>query len=120
MATMSALLYFREAEGEQKAQQVFNSLLDMAQLGETGSDMAVGRSVYTFTDPFFYFKAVYGNGMIFLEELRTTMGDDAFFAFIQAYYEMFKYDVATGAEFQALAQSSSGQDLSELFEKWLR
>lgn len=120
MASISALLYFRQTEGEDAAQRVIRNLLSSLQLEETGSDVPVGRSVYEYRDFFLYIKAVYGNGLLFLEELRTTMGDEAFIAFLRTYYEMFKYDVATGAEFQALAETSSGQELDTLFDKWLR
>ena len=119
MASISALLYFRETEGDEAVQRFLRRYLSLLELEETGSDLPVGRPVYGYRDPFLYIKAVYGNGVIFLEELRTTMGDDAFFAFLQAYYDMFKYDVASGEDFQVLAEAMSGQDLSTLFDEWL-
>lgn len=52
-----------------------------------------------------YRDAVYLNGAVFLEELRSKIGDPVFFAFLQAYVEQNQRQIATGDDFfSTLAQ----------------
>ncbi len=58
-------------------------------------------------------------GPLFFHALRQEVGDDAFWSILQTYFETYRYQVAGGADFRALAQEVSGQDLSELYQEWL-
>ncbi|WP_374238239.1 M1 family metallopeptidase [Actinoplanes sp. DH11] len=63
--------------------------------------------------------AVYDRGAMTLHQLRVAVGDDDFFEILRTWAASQKYGNATTAEFTALAEKISGQDLDALFEAWL-
>lgn len=67
-----------------------------------------------------YRNAVYLNGAKFLEEVRQTVGDDAFFAFLRRYADTYRHRIATGEEFLGMLRAVSSQDLDPVLKKYLR
>jgi aminopeptidase N len=63
--------------------------------------------------------SVYVRGAWTLHALRLQVGDEAFFQILRAYHDRFKYGNASTADFIAVAQDVSGQDLEDLFNAWL-
>ena len=63
--------------------------------------------------------SVYTRGAMTLEALRQRIGTDAFLATLQAWAETYRYSSATTAEFIALAEQRSGQELDAFFQDWL-
>jgi aminopeptidase N len=64
--------------------------------------------------------SVYIRGALTLHVLRRTIGDDAFFELLQTWVDRYGGDAATTADFEALAEAVSGQELTPLFDAWLR
>ncbi|MBO2464088.1 M1 family metallopeptidase [Actinomadura violacea] len=62
---------------------------------------------------------VYSGGGMALEFLREKIGDDAFFTTLRTWYAQHKYGNGNTAQFTALAQKVSGQDLTQFFKDWL-
>ena len=58
---------------------------------------------------------VYQLGGLLLADLRDEIGDEAFFTLLRTYAAEFADGNATAAEFIALAEDISGQDLEEFF-----
>jgi aminopeptidase N len=63
---------------------------------------------------------VYEQGALFFADLRRAMGDEAFFAGLQAYFARYGGGTAADAEFQAVMEAAAGQPLDDLFTRWLR
>ncbi len=63
--------------------------------------------------------AVYTRGALTLQALRIEVGDDAFFKILRKWAKQQAGDTVTTAEFIALAESISGQELDALFDTWL-
>jgi aminopeptidase N len=63
--------------------------------------------------------SVYVRGGVALEKLRERIGDDAFYATLRAWAQQHAYSTATIDEFIALAEAQSGQQLDDLFSKYL-
>ncbi|MCP3997700.1 MAG: M1 family metallopeptidase, partial [bacterium] len=63
--------------------------------------------------------SVYIRGGLVLHALRTEVGDEAFFETLRQYADTYRYDVVTTNDFITLAESVSGQDLQDLFDRWL-
>jgi aminopeptidase N len=63
---------------------------------------------------------VYERGALTLHVLRDAIGDDAFFTVLRTWVERFGGGAASTADFEALAEEVSGQDLQALFDAWLR
>ena len=62
---------------------------------------------------------VYQRGAFTLHALRLRVGAKTFFEIIQTYYEQFRDRNATTADFIALAEEISGEDLDALFDTLL-
>lgn len=62
---------------------------------------------------------VYNRGALTLEALRRTVGDDDFFRTLRTYVDQYRGGYATTADFIRLAESISGKDLTDLFQRWL-
>ncbi|MFC4150240.1 M1 family metallopeptidase [Micromonospora mangrovi] len=63
--------------------------------------------------------AVYDRGAMALHQLRLAVGDDAFFRILREWTAGHRYGNGTIAQFQALAERLSGQDLDAVFTTWL-
>jgi aminopeptidase N len=62
---------------------------------------------------------VYDRGAMTLQALREKVGDATFFQILRDWYANNKYGNVTTADFIALAESVSGQNLQQFFEVWL-
>ncbi len=65
-----------------------------------------------------YHHAIYLNGAMFLEELRQTIGDQAFFSFLSGYAEQYTHQLVNGDDFFALLEEYSQVDLTPLLGKY--
>lgn len=63
--------------------------------------------------------AVYLRGAMTLHALRRAVGDAVFFDILRTYATRFHDSNATTADFIALAEEISGQELDSLFQGWL-
>ncbi|HLF89082.1 MAG TPA: M1 family metallopeptidase [Anaerolineales bacterium] len=61
----------------------------------------------------------YQRGALMLHNLRRMMGDEAFFAGLQAYFEQFGGGAASREDFIGTMEKVSGMDLEAFFEDWL-
>jgi aminopeptidase N len=66
-----------------------------------------------------FLSPVYDRGAATLHALRLTVGDEAFFEGVQTWVERYDDSTATTADFQAVYEEVSGQDLDAFFEEWL-
>ncbi|MGW7573179.1 M1 family metallopeptidase [Streptomyces sp. NPDC054765] len=64
-------------------------------------------------------QAVYTRGAMTLQALRERIGDKAFFRLLPAWTAAHRYGNADTAQFIALAEKISGQQLDDLFGAWL-
>jgi aminopeptidase N len=61
----------------------------------------------------------YQRGALMIHYLRQEVGDDAFFAALQMYFDRYGGGVATRAEFIGAFEEASGRDLGDFFFRWL-
>jgi aminopeptidase N len=62
---------------------------------------------------------VYDRGAMTLQALRGKVGDEAFFRILRSWYAKYRYANATTADFVAVAEGVSGQQLDDFFQVWL-
>jgi hypothetical protein len=67
-----------------------------------------------------YVNAVYLRGAKFLDDLRTRMGDEAFFAFLQDYLNQFNGQRATADDFFTLLRQHTDADISDLMNEYFQ
>jgi len=62
---------------------------------------------------------VYARGAMTLQALRQAVGDDAFFKIMRRWAKIHAGGNVSTDQFIALAETTSGQDLGDLFDTWL-
>ncbi len=121
LVTFISLLPFNEVSLKPAE---FETLIDVLHLREVlGADFRVPYSRFVPPgDPpadDLFNRGVYNRGALTLHALRQKIGDDAFFAFLRAYYDRYKFDNATTPDLIAVAEDVSGMALDDFFDAWL-
>ena len=65
-----------------------------------------------------YRNSVYLNGAHFMQDLRDTIGDEAFFEFIKAYALENRYRIASGEDFFSTLAAYTDEDLAPLLDQY--
>jgi hypothetical protein len=122
LTTYSSTLYFEFEQGpDAKAalirewQQMYGSYTSQ------GMDAPITRDLAYFEQGSenLYSIVVYIKGALFFHALRQEIGDQAFFAALQNYYQEHAYGLATGQDLLDAFESAAGQQLDELYNQWL-
>jgi aminopeptidase N len=66
-----------------------------------------------------YGAIVYGRGPLFFDALGQQIGEATLETLLRSYADQYRWRIATGAEFQALAETTCQCDLDGLFEAWV-
>ena len=61
----------------------------------------------------------YSKGALFLDALRTRLGDAAFWKGIKAYTQQYLGKTVESRDFQRALETASGEELSMLFKQWV-
>jgi aminopeptidase N len=64
--------------------------------------------------------AVYLNGASFLDDLRTRIGDEAFFAFLKDYAGRFSHGHASTADFFSVLREHTNKDFSDIMQTYFQ
>jgi hypothetical protein len=126
MANWSALLYYKDVYGEQRAQLASDDQLrGVYKVYRTfgGEDMEATRSAREYRNFFQYAAIVSSKGGLMFEALRRLMGDDKFFAAVRSYYKTNMFEIAEmddlrGA-FIAEAPPAQRRTVTRAFNRWL-
>jgi hypothetical protein len=126
LANWSALLYYREAHGDQQAADAMDEQLrGVYKLYRTfgGEDMEASRAAREYRNSFQYAAIVTSKGALLFEALRKLLGDERFFAALDSYYKTNQLEVADmndlrGA-FVAEAPAEQRRVVTRTFDRWL-
>jgi len=110
-ATYASVLWIEEAAGSATADRLMNNWYNAI----ISSRIIIGdpgvRNLFS--------GAVYFRGAWTLKALHERVGDETFFTILQTYQERFAHRSAEIADFIAVAEEISGEDLGEFFDAWL-
>jgi hypothetical protein len=126
LANWSALLYYREAHGEERAQAVLeDQLRGVYKVYRTfgGEDMAADRNAHDYRNFFQYSAIVASKGALMFTELQLLLGQEKFFAALKNYYRTNVFEIAEmddlrGA-FVAEAPLQRRRAVTRTFNRWL-
>jgi len=108
-----------ERHGGEPAQQFFDDLYATPEDSPDGKDLWFPAPA-ALPDPSVLFSTpVYNRGAMTLQALREKVGDDTFFSILRTWYADHRGGNVTTADFTALAEQTSGQDLDHFFHVWL-
>jgi aminopeptidase N len=104
-----------QSQGEGTAQELFDFTYAQHPADDPFWQVTIGDPgvAHEFDTP------VYDRGAMALHALRLAVGDDAFFTILRTWAAQHAHGNGTVAQFEALAQAISGQDLGALFTAWL-
>ena len=97
LSNWSALLYYREMHGEERAATALDEQLrGVYKLYRTfgGEDMEASHAARDYRNSFQYAAIVASKGALMFEALRTLLGDEKFFAALRDYYEANSLEIA--------------------------
>jgi aminopeptidase N len=116
----STLIYFEKVHGKGVAESIRKRHFEEVyqQIVDEGRDAIVAQPVAAFS-PEDYGPIVYIKGPLFFHNLRQQVGDDAYFEIMRRYLKRHKYDIATPESFLAIAEEVSGQNLDEIYRRWI-
>jgi len=122
----SALLYYAEAYGPERAAQAQDDQLrGVYQVYRTfgGEDMAAERAARDYRNSFQYAAIVAGKGALMFVALRKMMGDEQFWTALRRYYEANRFEIAEmddlRAAFTAEVPVAERRAVSRTFNRWL-
>jgi hypothetical protein len=126
LANWSALLYYKEVHGEERAAAALDDQLrGVYKVYRTfgGEDMVATRPAREYRNFFQYAAIVASKGALMFVSLRRLMGDERFFAALRSYYETNVYEVAEmddlrGA-FVGEAPLAQRRAVTRTFTRWL-
>lgn len=126
LANWSALLYYKEVHGAERAELALNDQLrGVYRIYRTfgGEDMEADRAATEYRNSFQYSAIVASKGALMFTELRRLMGDERFFAALRSYYNANRFEVAElddlrGA-FIAEAPIEQRRVVARTFSRWL-
>ena len=110
---------YDERHGGTTAQAAFDELYATPEDSEDGQDLWFPAPAALPGPAELFHTPVYDRGAMTLQALRQKVGDDTFFEIVRTWYAENRYENVTTADFIALAERVSGQQLDEFFEVWL-
>ena len=119
LAEYSMYYYFQDRHGVPAARTLRRTRWEapVAAAVKSGIDAPIGQPITAY--PKNYETMIYGKGALFFATLRDTVGDETFQQILRTYLVRNRWQIATPEGFRAVAEEVSGQDLSELFDKWV-
>ncbi|MHB1118505.1 MAG: M1 family metallopeptidase [Bellilinea sp.] len=119
LATLSAQFYEMVYDQNFYFGALENYKLRVETLEAASGEQAVSQSVADFSDnPQAYATVVYHKGYLFLEELRSQIGEQAFNAALQNYYQNNLYRLAPPAALLDSFETACSCELDELYNEW--
>jgi aminopeptidase N len=117
-ASYTEILYI-EATDSPKASR--NALVEFRAYVQFASDpeLPIGLPVEGYGSGSDYGIIVYAKGALFFNALRQELGDEIFFNFLRAFFDEYRYGLATSADFHQVAEETCACDLDELFDLWV-
>jgi hypothetical protein len=119
LATYSSGIYAQELLGPAAYQALRSDWEANWRRARAQASAPITAPLEQFYNNSIYYGIVYCGGALFYDELRATLGDETFFAGLQAYFARFEYGVAKTEALLAIFEEVAGQELDELYDRWL-
>jgi len=117
-ATLSEGIYYEGKYGRASYDSYIISLMNAAARDTINS---VYVNDISSVNRIFNFETTYARAALVLHMLRGVVGDSTFFKILRTYNQdsRYAYNVASTSDFQAIADSVSGQNLTYFFDQWI-
>jgi hypothetical protein len=126
LSSWSALLYYKEVYGEERANTVLqDELLGVYRLYRTfgGEDMDANRPTREYRNSFQYEAIVTTKGTLMFVELERLLGQEKFFTALRSYYKANQFEIAQLDDLRgaliAEAPIEQRRTVARTFNRWL-
>lgn len=126
LSNWSALLYFRQMFGNNRAQMISeDQLRGVYKIYRTfgGEDLPANRPAHEFKTSFQYSAIISSKGALMFDALEKLLGEERFFAALKNYYIANIYQIAEIDDLRAafIAEATLGErrGVTRLFNRWL-
>ncbi len=120
----STLLYYEKKYGKDVKDQIYKNMIvryyNAYRDNEPNGNEAVYRSVSKFKDSIEYQVMVYYKGAMFIEHLRSRLGDEQFFKVLKVYFDKYKFKNADTEGFIKICEQVTDKEWRGTFQEWLR
>ncbi|MGI5836015.1 MAG: M1 family metallopeptidase [Chloroflexota bacterium] len=118
LATYLSILPYRE-QSPHTFDYYFNRIVNGYKYRvSVGGDRPVNTTVYQYPNDIAYFGIVYNKGAVFLDKLRSLMGDEEFLKLLQDYVATYTGKLATPRAFLDMIYNRVGSDLPPLVDQY--
>ncbi|MFQ6100461.1 MAG: M1 family metallopeptidase [Anaerolineae bacterium] len=116
----STLLYYEDRYGAELAAELLEQVFrrPYEELVASGRDAPAGLPVAAYSEED-YGPVVYQKGPLYFHALRQEVGDESFWAILQAYFARNRYGVATPEDWLATVEAVTGDEQRALYEQWI-
>jgi len=116
----STLLYFEERYGADLAAQLVKQVFRRTyeELVDSGRDLPAGLPVAAYSGED-YGPVVYQKGPLYFHALRQEVGEEDFWATLEAYFAGNRYEIATPGDWLAAVEAVTGDEQRALYEEWI-
>ena len=126
-ASYSEVIYYENNYGKKIGNNYYTQRIlssferAKTQFASDGNDdnEVILKSVNEFKGWSDYGPLVYRKGAILLHELRSQIGDDAFFEILQNYYQRYQFKVAKTEDFIQVVEDVTNKNWDNFFDEWL-
>lgn len=120
LTVFSTAMYFGEKYGESAYDSYVESYRNRYESRKhNDGDGVVVKPVTRFDSWSDYSNLVYRKGMLFVDALRSTYGQDKVIDFMRTYYDMYKFETVTTDDFLDLGREMLGEGFDEIVDEWL-
>ncbi len=120
LAEYSTYVYWQAVRGQTAAERLlvnrWQAPVDYAR--NNGLDGVMDQPAAAF-GPGRYETIVYAKAALFFHAVRQEIGDEMFFAVLQAYLQRYLFREVQSSDFISLAERMSGKSLQPLFQEWV-
>ncbi len=118
-ATYSEFLWMHERDGWQAACNYMQNDIHQYYINWETGNANLPNIIYDPPFNYYFYPQSYEKAASVLHMLRLKIGDAAFFQVLQNWVNIYHNGNGVTAEFQALAEQISGQDLHQFFRQWI-
>lgn len=119
LAEYSMAFYYRQVYGEAHVNTVVNQrwLVPYQVAVDNGYDAVVNQPAAAFA--WEYEVIVYAKAALFFHALHGELGDEVFSDVLHTYLSRYQWQIARPDDFLSVAEEVSGQDLDDLYNRWI-
>lgn len=119
LATYAEVIYYEDVHGAMaKQNELANLQAQYDELIERKRDGPIDRPMSKFT--LYTFNTIaYAKGALYIDALRATAGDTAFFAALTQYVDTYAYQVVDGTALRDMVQKTCNCDVQPIYQRWV-